>query len=137
MKTNFDGAVFEDLNATGIGVVVCDSHGEVLATLVEIIPLPSSIHVLETLAARRAIHFVQELGMHSSVFEGDSEVSISTKKNQCLSHPSCGHLDKDILSSASSFQNFSFSHTFQQSNTLAYGPLDIFKVYVSDCLPVK
>ena len=51
MKTNFDGAVFEDLNAAGIGVVVRDSHGEVLAAVAEIIPLPSSIHVFETLAA--------------------------------------------------------------------------------------
>lgn len=93
--------------------------------------------------------------MHSSVFEGDSEVSISIIKNQCLSHPSCGHLFKDILSSTSSLQNFSFSHTFQQSNTLAHAlakrvrrsfpilvwiesvPLDIFKVYVSNCLPIK
>ena len=81
MKTNFDGAVFEDLNAAGIGVVVRDSHGEVLAAVAEIIPLPSSIHVFETLAAWRVIHFVQELGMHSSVLEGDSEVSISTIKN--------------------------------------------------------
>lgn len=51
MKTNFDGAMFEDLNAASIGVVVCDSHGEVLAALAEIIPLHSSIRVLETLAA--------------------------------------------------------------------------------------
>ena len=81
MKTNFDGAVFEDLNAAGIGVVVHNSHGEVLEALAEIIPLPSSVPILEILAAQIAVHFVQDLDMHNSVFEGDSEVSISAIKN--------------------------------------------------------
>ena len=41
----------EDLNAAGIGVMVHNSHGEVLAALAKIIPLPSLVLVLETLAA--------------------------------------------------------------------------------------
>ena len=152
VKTNFNGAVFEDLNAAGIGVMVRNSHVEVLAALAKIIPLPSSIPILKTLVARRVVHFVQELDMHSSVFEGDSEVYISTIKNQHLSHPLCGHHVKDILSSVSSLQNFSFSHTLLQDNALAKRAasisftilvwmesilLDIFKVYVSDCLAIK
>ena len=32
-KTNFDGAVFEDLGAAGIGVVVRNSFGTIMATL--------------------------------------------------------------------------------------------------------
>ncbi|XP_030958951.1 uncharacterized protein LOC115980890 [Quercus lobata] len=48
---------------TGIGVVVRNSLGEVLAALSEIIPLPLSIVVLETIAARRAVTFLQELGL--------------------------------------------------------------------------
>lgn len=43
LKTNFDGAIFEELDATGIGVIVRNSSGELLAALSEIIPLPSSI----------------------------------------------------------------------------------------------
>uniref|UniRef100_A0A7N2L8B5 Reverse transcriptase zinc-binding domain-containing protein n=1 Tax=Quercus lobata TaxID=97700 RepID=A0A7N2L8B5_QUELO len=48
---------------SGIGVVVRNSLGEVLAALSEIIPLPLSIVVLETIAARRAVTFLQELGL--------------------------------------------------------------------------
>ena len=51
VKTNFDGAIFEELDAAGVGVVVCNSSGELLAALSEIIPLPSSILALETIAA--------------------------------------------------------------------------------------
>ena len=54
IKTNFDGAMFEDINSPGICVVVHDDKGEVLAALAKRIHMPESVLVLETLAARRA-----------------------------------------------------------------------------------
>ena len=73
LKTNFNSAVFEDLGAAGIGAVVRNSSDEVLATLSKIIPLPSSIVALETIAAKRAVLFFCELGFSSTILEGDSE----------------------------------------------------------------
>ena len=61
----------------------------VVATLFEIIPIPSSLVALETIAAGRAIQFVQELDLYNSVFEGDSEISISAIRDRCLFLPSC------------------------------------------------
>ena len=61
------GAIFEDLNAEGISVVVA---------LSEVIPISSSMVTLKTIAARRVVQFIQELDLHSSVFEGDLEISI-------------------------------------------------------------
>ena len=155
MKTNFDGVVFEDLDAAGIGVVVHNSCGEVMAALSEIIPKPAYVAALETLAARRAVQFVQELDMKDSIFEGDSEVSISAIKSRCFQHPSCGHLIQDIMALLKSLQNYSFSHVHRQGNALAHAlakrarfsfpvlawmesvPLDIYKFYVSDFLAIK
>ena len=87
MKTNFDDVIFERLDAAGIGVVVHNSLGELLAALSEIIPLPSFILALETIAARRAFTFLQELGLGSSILEGDFETSILAIKNRCFHHP--------------------------------------------------
>ena len=67
--------MFEDLNVAGIRVMARNSHGEIKATLSEIVPMPSSVVVLKTLAARRVVHFVQELGLHSSTFKGGLEIS--------------------------------------------------------------
>ena len=61
------GAIFEDLNAEGISVVVAIS---------EVIPISSSMVTLKTIAARRVVQFIQELDLHSSVLEGDLEISI-------------------------------------------------------------
>ena len=77
LKTNFDGTVFKDLNATGVDVVVRNSLGEIMTTLSEIIPIPSSMVALETIVVRTVVQFVQELGLHNSIFEGDSKISIS------------------------------------------------------------
>lgn len=114
LKTNFDGAVFEELGAAGIGAVVRNSPGEVLAALSENIPLPSSIIALETIAARRAALFIRELSLHGLILQGDSEESILAIKNQCFQHPLVGHLIKSIMSSVSTLQYSSFSRTRRQ-----------------------
>lgn len=51
-KTNFDRAMFEDLNKAGIGVVVRNSQGEVMAAMSERIIMPPSVVILETIEAR-------------------------------------------------------------------------------------
>ena len=68
LKVNFDGAIFDDLRATGIGVAVRNEHGEVVAALAEQIPIPGFVFTLETLVARRAILFARDLGLHHVVF---------------------------------------------------------------------
>ena len=119
MKVNFDGAIFDDLRAVGIGVVVQNEHGEVVAALAEQIPTPDSVFTLETLAARRVVLFARDIGLHHVVFEGDSESSIHAISNRLLLHSSCGHIIHDILLFSRSFQSFSFSHVCRQGNALA------------------
>ena len=75
-KKKFDGAMFEVNGNAGIGIIFQNSRGEVMVALTEKIPKPSSVEVLEMLAMRRAVKFVQEIGSHDSVFEGDSLVGI-------------------------------------------------------------
>ena len=90
-----------------------------VAALAKQIPILDSVFTLETLATRRAVLFVQELGLRNVVFEGDSESSIQAISNRLLSHSSCGHIIHDILLFASSFQSFSFSYVCRQGNALA------------------
>ena len=110
VQTNYDGAVFEDLGEAGIGVVVSNATGEVIAALSEKIPYPGSVDLVEVLTARRAVWFIVELGMSQSVFEGDSEVVFKALKSVDAGHPSIGQYVKDIMSISSSLRTFSFSH---------------------------
>ena len=57
LKMNYDGAVFKDSNEVGLGVVIRYDKGEVMAALAKKIPLPLSVELLESLAARRVVHW--------------------------------------------------------------------------------
>lgn len=87
--------MFENLKEACISVVVRNSQEEVMAALSEKIPMPSSVALLETLAARRDVLFVDELGFHRSSFEGDSETSINALQHHNLLQSSFGHTIKD------------------------------------------
>ena len=75
-KVNFDGALFNESEEAGLGIVVRDSGGLVVAAMVEKIIKPHSIECLEALAARRVVIFAKEIGLQQSHFEGDSETVI-------------------------------------------------------------
>ena len=64
--------MFGKSEVAGVGVIVRNSKGEVMAALAKI-KKPPSVDVLELLAARRAALFSQEPGLDRVIFEGDSE----------------------------------------------------------------
>ena len=62
MKINFDGAWFRELDKAGLGVVIRNGEGQVLAALSEQIVKPPTVEILELLAARSAVTFAAESG---------------------------------------------------------------------------
>lgn len=56
------GPTFIDIDKAGLGVIICNDHGQAIASLSEQIQLPFSSDLVEALAAVRAISFAQELG---------------------------------------------------------------------------
>lgn len=112
-KTNYDSAVFIDSGEAGIGVVVRNARGEVMAALSKKISYPGTVELLKALAARRAAKFAIELGISSSEFEGDYEVVCGALKAVEWGHPSLGQIIKDTWPIVSSLRTVSFSHTRQ------------------------
>ena len=118
-KVNFDGATFPDIAMAGLGVVVRDSEGLVIAALLERIHLPPTVAALEALACRRSILFAIELGLQEVVFEGDSEVifKLLTAEQPCMS--AFGHIIEDSRSLAARLRLATFTHTKRQGNNVA------------------
>ena len=118
-KANFDGALFPDIHAVGIGVVIRDHLGQTVASLSEQTALPSTVEAVEAIACRRAITFAQEIGLRDVIVEGDSEtvINLLNSKSPCLA--SFGHIIDDSRAIASSFRYYSFSHTKRMGNTVA------------------
>ena len=78
VKTNYDGAMFAESNMAGIGVVVHNSDGRVLAALFEQIVKPPTVEILELLIARRVVSFNVVSGYDQFVCEGDSEFVVNS-----------------------------------------------------------
>ena len=97
--------------------------------LSEKIPKPSSVVMLELLVARRAALFVQELGFHESIFEGDSEICINALQSGMPLPTSYNHLIKDTLFYTCSLQSFSFSHIPMQDNALALFTIVLLMIF--------
>ncbi|XP_050280472.1 uncharacterized protein LOC126721479 [Quercus robur] len=119
-KLNFDGAIFESSARAGLGVVVRDAEGMIIAALSQNIKLPSSVDLVEALAARRAILFAQELCLGQVMVEGDSLRVITAINNPQKNRTQWGHVVEDIKKASSWFQTCSFGHIYREGNSLAH-----------------
>ena len=68
LKANCDGAIFNELNCAGLGIVIRNSKGSMIAALSEKVTLPPSVDDLEVVAWRRSIIFAMELGLQGVIF---------------------------------------------------------------------
>ena len=77
-KINFDGALFTTLDKAGIGVIIQDYKGLVMASLSHSIPLPLTVLEIKTMEAVTALEFALELELDSATLEGDSEILMNS-----------------------------------------------------------
>ncbi|XP_075640433.1 uncharacterized protein LOC142612203 [Castanea sativa] len=116
-KINFDAAVFHEDNIAGIGMIVRDSSGLVMASLSHNIPFQNSVEELESLAACRALEFALELGLDKAILEGDS---LTALKDDSASLASFGLLVRDAQSLAGLFNCICFLHVGRDGNSIAH-----------------
>ena len=119
-KVNYDGALFNDLGAVGLGVIIRDSDGCVIGALAERISLPSSVATVEALACRRAVQFALELSVFDAIFEGDAEIVTKALHEGVSNHPDFGLVINDSLRLATAFRFCHFSHVKRMGNTVAH-----------------
>ena len=82
VKVNFDGALFGDSNKSGVGAVIKDNNGDVLASFSEKIFQAYKAEEIEALVALKALTFTHELGFQNVTIEGDVLGLIQALKSQ-------------------------------------------------------
>nr|POE51000.1 putative ribonuclease h protein [Quercus suber] len=119
-KVNYDGAIFKDIGAAGLGVVIRDAGGSVIGSLMERIPLPLAVASVEALACRRAVLFAKELCIFDASFEGDSEIVTNALRRGESNHPEFGLVILDALELARGFRSCNFVHVNRLGNSVAH-----------------
>ena len=95
-KINYDGALSNANNKSGIGVVLQDCHGEVIASLVQQLDQAYQPVEVEAMATCRAVEFGSELGLHRAIVEGDSEVVVKALRCKEYGLAPYAHLINDV-----------------------------------------
>ena len=77
-KLNFDAAIFSDLNYLGVGAIIRNGKGEVMAAMSTKGPPVGDNKEAEILACRRVTEFVIDASFTDLVIEGDNTVVMSS-----------------------------------------------------------
>ena len=85
-KLNYDAALFSDLGRTGIGAVIRNEKGEVMAAMTACGQAVHTSEEAKLLACRRALEFAVDAGFYRLIIEGDNgnvthAISSSTENN--------------------------------------------------------
>ena len=87
VKFNFDGTVFGNLNMSGIGAVIQNHDGAVMASYAEKLNQAYKVEEIEALAALKALQLAYDLGFQNVILEGDSLGLIQALKAEDHNHP--------------------------------------------------
>ncbi|XP_023901011.2 uncharacterized protein LOC112012867 [Quercus suber] len=119
-KINYDGAISNAENKAGIGVVVRDCNGEVLASLIQQLEQAYQPVEVEAIAACRAVEFGSEIGVDCAIVEGDSEVLVKALRNNDNGLIHFAPLINDISLFSGLFSELSYSHIRRDDNKVAH-----------------
>ena len=120
VKINFDGVVFTDTNMSGLGVVIRNDNGSVLASCSKKISQAYKSDEIETMATTTTLSFVHKLGFKHAILEGDSLVLINALKTEVHSLAPMGLLIEDVKMLSQNFDKLLYSHTKRNGNSVAH-----------------
>ncbi|XP_042958077.1 uncharacterized protein LOC122293606 [Carya illinoinensis] len=119
-KFNWDAAIDATNKRVGIGVIVRDSEGEILACMCLRMNNLLKPACAEAYALRRAMFFCLELGCSSAVFEGDSLVVVNATNSGCEVSLDYSVIIEDTRKMLSNDGKWSVKFTHREANNVAH-----------------
>ena len=109
-----DGALFSKAKQSGIGVIVRDGEGNMIATLSKKLDLPLGALEIKAKALEIGMQFAEEVGLRNVVFEGDSLLIINAFHGVEEAAASVQNIIHGVLRKVQSFKTFDFLHIKRQ-----------------------
>ena len=119
-KVNVDGAIFKHRNQAGIGVVIRDKNGVVIAALSKLVNAPLEAVEIEAKAMESGVIFARDVGIREAMFEGDSLTICRALQGEGEAPSSTHNILAITLEQASGFRLSCFSHVKRQGNVPAH-----------------
>ena len=119
-KINFNGTIFTKDKCSGLGVIIRDKEGLVIASMAIRVPQQLQPIEIEALATNKALEFAKELDISDVVLEGDSLLVMTALKSKNIGLAPFGLLLQDSLALSSGFSKLFYSHTKREGNIVAH-----------------
>ena len=116
IKINVDGALFTSKKQVGIGVVIRDVEGRLLAALCRKIKAPLGALEVEAKAYEAGLLLARHLGLRDGVLEGDSLTISNALKRSALSPTSVAAVVEGIHELGAEIGVVNFSHVRRTGN---------------------
>lgn len=117
---NIDGAVFTNRKQMGIGVIIRDSAGEMIAALSKRLAVPLGALEAEAKAVETRVQFAAEFGARDVIFEEDSLAVYNAVHGIGTTSSAIQNIVTGILQQVQGFRTFAFSHIKRQGNIPAH-----------------
>jgi ribonuclease HI len=117
---NLDAAIFPQSNRMGVGVVIRNHLGQVLAASRRFVDHVNNPELAEAIAMRHALIFAEEMGFQKIIVASDCANLISKVKNQEHDRSYIGVIVSDIKSRAPKFISCCFTHVSRSCNVAAH-----------------
>ena len=108
------------MNKSGIGVVVRNSNGLVIASLAQQVPQSYKVVDIEALAAAWALELGLEICLDPIIVEGDSNVTMKALPIKTRSLASFDVLIQDAKIFSNCYSKLLYSHTKRDNNKVAH-----------------
>ena len=95
-KLNFDAAIFLGMEKSGIGAIIQNEMGEIMAGMSAIGPRIETSEEVELLACRRSLEFAVDAVFTSIMIEGDNTNVMQAISSNVANFSFLGHVVDDI-----------------------------------------
>jgi ribonuclease HI len=119
-KANWDVAISQAENIVGIGVIIRDGQGNVIAALSQQVKSMHDPVTTEAIAARRAVEFCIEVGVQEVIFEGDSMLVVKAIQDSQPNWFPYGQIIDDIKWVMGSLRRWKIRHVKRDANKAAH-----------------
>ncbi|XP_035551702.1 uncharacterized protein LOC118349877 [Juglans regia] len=136
-KANWDAAIDKGNSRLGIGVIVRNSEGSVMASLCSSMDLIPDPLLGEAVAARRASSFCAELGLQHIILEGDSLSVVKAIQHKEDSWSDTRLVIRDIKIMLSKTRSWSVLHVHREVNVIAHHLAKFALSCQEDCILIE
>ncbi|KAL0013454.1 hypothetical protein SO802_000523 [Lithocarpus litseifolius] len=120
-KVNSDGAMFSKRRCSGIGVVIRDEQGRVVAAMSKNLQVPLGALEVEAKAVEEAVNFARDIGIQDIIVESDSMVFCSALQKEVDVSPAIDNIIAGTLLQLQYFRKTDVKHTRKEGNRVVHG----------------